>query len=196
MAINTVFSEFEAVEIGVKPEGGSMTTFECISNVNEGSEVYAYNKKCRGMVRNNYARETGTGTVTINGHWPEVVKQVVLGRVDSNAKSGVYTSRVGAEHPYCLITIKKLDENGNIKCEAFPKAKVIGEYETEVENGQDEVPPTEMEFAYSPDEFGVGRYESSSLSESEAASWMSSFNAGTHAGVSSAAPRSLPQADV
>ena len=71
MAYESVFSEFELREMGVKVAGEeAYKTASCVGSSEEELEVVVVTKKCRGVVNKTRVRGAGTGTKTISAHVP------------------------------------------------------------------------------------------------------------------------------
>lgn len=156
----TVFSEYEARELNIIFPDNSYVTVECLGTIEEEATVRKVEKKCRGVVRKSRTRGTGSGTIKISAHMP-YQGYLKLHAMDSDDKliDGVHAYGNKSLHPNVVVTSDLYDEDDNRKFKAWPKCTATTGPVRKTENGAEEVAEVEIEFAYSPDDYGNGVYE-------------------------------------
>lgn len=181
MAISsTVFSEYEAKQIGVSIEGDSVIV-PCVGSIEEELEVKTMTKNCRGVVAKTRTRGTGNGTLSISVHCPIELYRKLFGMSDDGLKKGVYAYGYNSRHPEFTLTVDVFDEDGNEKLKAYPRCVIQSNMSRTIENGADEVAEIEIEVAVMPDDNDNGMYEClvSDLEGDEGnikSQWMENFN--------------------
>lgn len=176
---NDIFSEYEAEQIGIIFEGETTgTTMECIGSVEETLETKTVEKKCRGVVAKTRTRATGTGEVKPTLHVNYDIFCSMFGIDGTELKDGVVAYGQSSLHKVFIMTLKVIDEDGNVKYKAYPKCSVKEGISRKIENGADEVSEVELTVAIMPDEHNNGLYEAieSEITDAEVKSkWMTAF---------------------
>lgn len=176
-----VFSEYEVRQVGFKFDGdNAYTVAECIGSSEETMNTRVISKKCRGVVKKKVVKADGTGVVKYSMHLPWEIYTKLFGMEDETVKDGVKTYGMDSVHGKFSMVVQVFDEDGNEKLKAYPVCVVETGKTTKTENGAEEVAEMELEVAVSPDEYGVGLYETvvSELGTSDAtvkSTWMTAF---------------------
>lgn len=181
MAITeSVFSEAEVLEIGIKIEGESKAVVnKCVGSAEEEMEVKTVVKKCRGKVVKSRTRGTGNGTLKLILHMQQDLFAKMHGMERKTLKDGIIAYGENSLHAVSCITVKIIDEDGNVKYKAYPKCSIQSALSRKIENGSEEITEIELEVAVMPDENGEGMYEAVAtdvIDETIKTKWMSEFN--------------------
>ena len=182
-----VFSDFEVVKQYMKigsttiemGEGAEeYTEASCIGKSEEELEARVITKKCRGAVQREKVKGTGNGTLTESLHVPRDIYNKVYNMSRETLKTGVYAYGQNSSHPEISITQLVLDEDGEEKLKAYPRAVLEEGPKRAIENGQEEVPELELVFKLLPDDSGDCMYEAlvkEIADESLKSSWLQNF---------------------
>lgn len=181
MSYESVFSEYELREMGVKVSGGTAyDSVDCVGTSEEELDVIQITKKCRGVVSKTRVKGAGTGTLTVSAHVPYHIYAAVY---DMNSRSdlaeGVNGYGTGNVHKEFSITQHVFDEDGIEKLKAYPRCIMLSGPTRSIENGAEEIAELEMEISLMPDANGYCMYEAivSDLGDSSsiANTWMTNF---------------------
>ena len=177
-----VFSEFEVKETSIRV--GSEEASELIGCVGESEETLDTRviiKKCEGRIKKRKVRGAGTGKLRLSLHMKYSLFVKTLGMYFEEAKPGVYSYGEASKHEEFCITQKVLDEEGNLKYKAYPRAIIEEGITRKVKNGEEEVAEIALNISLLPDEkYGQCVYEAiaSILEDADLKEqWMSNFNA-------------------
>lgn len=175
---NTVFSEYEARELGFKVGSEEAILVPCVGTVEEELEVKVISKKCRGVVKKKRPRGTGNGTIKITAHFPyELVNKLYAMNIEG-LKDGVVAYGQKSLHPEFTLTMDVFDEDDNEKLKAYPCSIIESNLVRKIENGAEEVAEMDLEVSVMPDDDGQGMYEclvDDLTDQAVKTSWMSSF---------------------
>lgn len=174
----TVFSEYEVLELGFLFGEDDIYHVPCTGSFEEELEVKTVTKNCRGKVAKTRTFGTGNGTITISAHVPYELYHKMHGFINDGLKTGVYAYGRNSVHPEFGVTARVRDEDDNTKFKAYPRSIVQSNLSRPVENGADEVAELEMEIAVMPDANDCGMYEAleSDLDDEELKTkWMEHF---------------------
>ena len=174
---DSVFSEYEVNQIGVKIGSSATKLFECIGSVEEEMEVKTVVKNCRGVPKKTRTRGTGSGSLTISAHIPWGL-YIAMYKMDVDGlKDGVAAYGTDSLHPEMILTMRVEDEDGNRMYKAFPRATLSSGPNPSTTNGAETVAEVEFTVAVSPDENGFGLYQAveSDITQEIATAWMSNF---------------------
>ena len=155
----TVFSEYEVLELGFLLGPEEVYHVPCTGSVEEELTVKTVTKNCRGVVAKTRTFGTGNGTLKISAHVPIELYHKMHGFVSNGLVEGVYGYGKDSVHPEFGITAKVRDEDDNLKYKAYPRSIVQSNLSRPVENGADEVAELELEIAIMPDDNNMGLYE-------------------------------------
>lgn len=161
MAITeTVFSDYEIRQIGVKVDGDeTFTAVNCVGTVEEELEALVVTKNCRGVVQKTRVKGTGAGTLTISAHMPYAIYTKMYGMVSEGLAEGVQAYGRNSKHPQFTLVMDTYDEDGVRKFRAYPCCIFQSGPARSTENGAEEVAEIEMEVSVMPDEAGNCLYE-------------------------------------
>lgn len=156
----SVFSDYEVRQIGVKVEGEeSYTAVNCVGSVEEELEALVVTKNCRGVVQKTRVRGTGAGTLTISAHMPYAIYTKMYGMVSDGLADGVQAYGRNSVHPVFSLVMDTYDEDGVQKLRAYPCCIFQAGPARSTENGAEEVAEIEMEISVMPDDDGNCLYE-------------------------------------
>ena len=179
MSNNTVFSDFELDEWGVKiGDAAAYNTIRCIGSCEEEMNVRKITKKCRGAVVKTKIIPTGDGKFKISAHIPWDIYTEFFGMNVDGLIEGVKAYGRNSVHKEFSSTMHITDEDGVEKYKAYPKCVVETGKASKVENGGEEVAEVELEVAVMPDEYGHGVYEALAgdlADETVKTKWMTEF---------------------
>jgi hypothetical protein len=161
-ATDSVFSEFEVKKLSFKFDGmTSAMSVPCVGSIEEECEVRKVVKKCRGVVRKRSTRGTGCGTVKVSVHMPYRLFVAAFGMELDTLADNVFAYGENSVHPSGYVAVDVFDEDGNEKLRAYPNIVASSGPARKTTNGEEEVAEVELEFEFSPDDYGNGVYETS-----------------------------------
>lgn len=177
----TVFSDYEIRQIGIKVTGDEVyTAVECVGSVEEELETLVVTKRCRGVVKKTRVKGTGAGTLTISVHMPYAIYTKMYGMVSEGLAEGVQAYGSNSVHPVFSMTMDTYDEDGVRKLRAYPACILQSGPARSTENGAEEVAELEIEVSVMPDDDGNCLYEAAVAdlgtdTNQIASKWMTSF---------------------
>lgn len=184
MAYNSGFTTmFTLLELGYIVDKGSASSTDLWKDEAPGKlditpSVRTRQKSSMGLPVASFSRRTGSGSVTVSGHYPtDFYSDWTAEHGDTGVKAKVATDHKGAVIPAMCLTAKVMDENNNVLYLAFPRTVISNDWTQSVDNTSDDVAEVDMTMTYQPDEHGNGYYKAleSDLDETTKSKWMTQF---------------------
>lgn len=179
MAVQQIFSEYEAQETAIKIAGSQVyEDTSCVGSSEENLNAKVITKSCRGIVKKKIVKGDGTGTLKLSLHCPYELYADLHGMNIDSLVDGVKGYGQKSVHKEFSCVQKVVDEDGVVKYKAYPRLVKETGVVRKIENGAEEVAEIEIEASIMPDEYGFGMYEAlaEDLSEGTLAStWMTAF---------------------
>ena len=176
---NTVFSDFELEEIGIKFKSkDTYSSVKCVGSCEEEMEAKTITKSCRGVVVKKIVKGTGNGTLKITAHIPWAIYTEMYGMELDTLIEGVKAYGRNSVHNNFSSTMHIKDEDGVEKYKAYPNCVISTGTVRKIENGAETVAELELEVSVMPDEYGNGLYEALAddlADETVKTTWMTAF---------------------